>query len=137
MAVRLHFQFYEILPCNYTMYHKDRNSHGCGVLIAIDDSIPSCCIHSSADLELICVQVGMSHPFYLHVCTVYIPPSASLSYFESLLSFFSDILSANTPCILCGDFNFPTICWDTLSGNTPLSYGMLRNTYPKQPISRI
>ena len=76
-------------------------------------------MHSPADLELVCVQVGTSHPFYL--CTVYIPPSASLSYFESVLSFFSDILSANTPCILCGDFNFPTICWDTLCGNTPLS----------------
>ena len=97
---------YEIVPCNYTLYRKDRNSRGGGVLIAIDNSIPSCCMHSPADLELVCVQVGMSHPFYL--CTVYIPPSASLSYFESVLSFFSDILSANTSCILCGDFNFPT-----------------------------
>ena len=66
---------YKILPCNYTMYRKDRNSRGGGVLIAIDNSIPSCCIHSPADLELVCVQVGMSHPFYL--CTIYTPPSAT------------------------------------------------------------
>ena len=30
----------KILPCEYTLYRKDRGSRGGGVLIAVSDSVP-------------------------------------------------------------------------------------------------
>lgn len=86
------------------------------MLIAIDDSIPSSLVSSSSPLEIVrvCIQELTCH-FIL--CTVYVPPNIGLSYFQSLISFLSDILSRSTPCIIVGDFNLPTIYWSTLTGN--------------------
>ena len=44
-----------------------------------------------------------------------------LLYFNSMLSFLSDILCSDSPCIIVGHFNFPNICWSTLTRNSPLS----------------
>ena len=41
----------EILPCEYTLYHKDRRSCG-GVVIAVSDSMPSVLISSPDHEEL-------------------------------------------------------------------------------------
>ena len=68
---------------------------------------------------MIAVHINLTHLFNL--CTVYVPPKSGDSYFNSTLSFLSDILCSDSPCIIVGDFNFPNICWSTLTGNSPLS----------------
>ena len=103
----------EILPSHYAIYRKDRGSHGGGVLVAVDESIPSSLIDSPPNLEIIVVQLGLIYPIIL--CTVYIPPNSSDS-FDTLIPFLTDILSSDTPCFIVGDFNLPDICWSTLSG---------------------
>jgi len=108
----------EILPSHYAIYCKDRGSRGGGVLVAVDESIPSSLIDSPPNLEIIVVQLGLTYPTIL--CTVYIPPNSSDS-FDILIPFLADILSSNTPCFIVGDFNLPDICWSTLSGGSSLS----------------
>ena len=56
----------EILPCEYTLYRKDRGSRGGGVLIAVSDSVPSVLISSPEDLEIITVNIPIT------LCTVYL-----------------------------------------------------------------
>ena len=94
-------------------YRKDRGSRGGGVLVAVDESIPSSLIiDSPPNLEIILVQLGLTYPIILW--TVYIPPNSS-DLFETLIPFLTDILSSNTPC-----FIVPDICWSTLSGCSSL-----------------
>ena len=74
----------EIFPSGYSLYRKDRPSHGGGVLIAVNDSIPSLLISSPPDLEIVSVKIGSNKQFIL--CTVYVCPNCSFSYLVSLLS---------------------------------------------------
>ena len=77
---------YEILTENYTLYRNDRNSSGGGVLVAVNDSIPSSLVYSPSNLKIVCVQIELTSPF--HLCTVYVPPNSDLSYLESVIDFF-------------------------------------------------
>jgi len=65
----------EILPCEYTLYRKDRGSRGGGVLIAVSDSVPTVLISSPEELEIITVNLNfLNGPTTL--CTVYVPPNS-------------------------------------------------------------
>ncbi len=106
----------ETLPCHYSIYHNDRGSCGGGVLIAVDDCIPSSLNSCPSDLEAISIQLGVIHPITLS--TVYVTPKCNDSC-EALLSFLSDTSSAGNPSIIVGDFNLPDIHWPTLSAYLP------------------
>ena len=109
---------HEILPLNFTIYCKDR-AHRCGgVLVAINDSLPSVLVSSPPNLESIVVQIGSSHPFTL--CTIYVPPNSREMY-DMLISFLTDTLSSENPRIIVGDFNLRDICWSSLMGKSPIS----------------
>ena len=71
----------EILPCEYTLYHKERGSRGGGVLIAVSDSVPGVLISSPEELEIITVNVLIT------LCTVYVPPNSGDDYHKNLLSY--------------------------------------------------
>ena len=71
----------EILPCEYTLYHKERGSRGGGVLIAVSDSVPSVLISSPEELEIITVNIPIT------LCTVYVPPNSGDDYHKNLLSY--------------------------------------------------
>ena len=49
---------HEILPCNYSIYRKDRMSRGGGVLVAVNNVFDSVCLPSPSDLEIITVKLG-------------------------------------------------------------------------------
>ena len=110
---------FEILPTHYTLYHNDRSFCGGGVLIAINDSLPSSLISSPSHIEAIAVRINFIHPLIL--CSVYVPPNSGASYFDLLLLYLSELLSSGFPCIIVGDFNLPNICWSTVSGNSTVS----------------
>ena len=107
----------EILPTGFAIYCKDRKSHGGGVLFTIHLSLPSCQLQSPPDLEVAAVQIGVKGNVV--ICVVYIPPTADKSYYLKQLDYLSFILDKYQTLIL-GDFNFPDICWSTLSGQ-PIS----------------
>ena len=65
------------------------------------------------------MNIGISNPLLL--CTVYLPPNPYLSCFKDMIEYLSATLSTNIPCLICGDFNLPGVCWSTLTGNSSLS----------------
>ena len=109
----------EILPSNYFIDRKDRCTRGGGVLIALEESIPSSIIPSPSNLEVISVRIELNVPISL--CTVYIPPTPSDLYIDSLLSYLADFISSSEHVIIVGDFNLPDINWSTLTGTSSLS----------------
>ena len=58
------------------------------------------------------MQIESTNPFY---CVLYI---YHLIHFEAILFLYS---FQNIPCLICGDFNLPGICWSSLTGSTRLS----------------
>lgn len=52
------------------------------------------------------------------ICTVYIPPNSDSDYLNSLFLYLSNLITLRDHIILVGDFNFPDINWDTLSGSS-------------------
>ena len=107
----------EILPYDYSIFRKDRNSRGGGALLAIHISIPTKIIPSPPNLEIIVVEL-------IHVkcivCCVYSPPTVSLTTFTDTLSFLSNLASDHNVLII-GDFNLPDLNWSTLSGSSVMS----------------
>ena len=89
----------EILHSNYILYRNDCESGG--VLIAVHDSIPSSLFSSPSDLEIVCVEFPS---FNSILCTVYVPPNSNESYFCSVTSPVSDLVTNNNCCIIVGDF---------------------------------
>ena len=51
----------EILPSGYSIYRKDRDSRGGGVLLAIKDSISSSRLPSPSDIETVTLQFLFLH----------------------------------------------------------------------------
>jgi len=110
----------EILPNGYSIYRKDRDSRGGGVLLAIKNNITGSQMPSPSDLEIVTVLVSTQNP--LIICAIYIPPNSDDTYHEQLCNYLTDLVNSNTkPIILLGDFNFPDINWTTLSGSSARS----------------
>ena len=106
----------EIIPSKFNIYRKDRKSRGGGVLVAVSESLQSSIIPSPENLELI--SVSITHRHTIIICTVYIPPNSDSDYLNSLFLYLSNLITLRDHIILVGDFNFPDINWDTLSGSS-------------------
>ena len=100
----------EILPSGYSIFRRDRDSRGGGVMLACTDSLPTSLLSlptTPSHLELISIRIDVpSNPFI--ICVLYIPPSASDSYFAAL------VLNTRPTC----DFNCPDIDWALLSATS-------------------
>ena len=107
----------EVLPYDFIVYRQDRASRGGGVLVAVHDSIPSLLLSSPSDLEIVSVKLSV-HNYAL--CAVYVPPHSRESYVV-WIQYLSDIVCSFSNCIIVGDFNFPDVCWSSLSGTSSLS----------------
>ena len=55
------------------------------------------------------------------MCNCYVPPNSSESCLNSLLIYFSDLLSRYDNAIFTGDFNLPDINWSSLSAHSSSS----------------
>ena len=109
----------EILPSNYTLFRKDRVSRGGGVLIAVNNKFTCQAITSPENLEIICIKLIL--PCSITFCVTYVPPSCTAVYYDSLFDFLLQLHHVSDKMIILGDFNFPDIDWDTLSGHFPAS----------------
>ena len=107
----------EILPTNYLIYRKDRKSRGGGVLIAVNDKIPSKLILKHPLLELLSVELSLN-PKLILIC-LYIPPNCSDDYKREVINYLYSL--PEDDLILLGDLNIPDIDWDTLNASTPFS----------------
>ena len=67
-------------------------------------------------MEAVCVILNLPNP--VTVCTVYVPPNSTATYYETLFDFLSNLSNASDQLIILGDFNFPDIDWDSLSSHS-------------------
>ena len=109
----------EIIPSGYTIYRKDTDSRGGGVLLAVKDNITSSQLSSPPHVEILTVLISTSNPFIISV--VYIPPNSSDTNHELLHSYLTNLVNESSPIILLGDFNLPDVNWATYSGSSPKS----------------
>jgi len=98
------------------LFRHDCQSHGGRVLIAVGDKIPCQKLTSPESLEAVYVRLNLPNP--ITVCAVYVPPNSASTYHETLFAFISDLSNNSDKVIIIGDFNFPDIDWDSLSGNS-------------------
>ena len=110
----------EILPCKFTIFRKDRESRGGGVLIAVNECLPCNSIPTPPHIEVIAIRVNLPNK-EISICTVYNPPNADLNYFSDLVHLLKSLSQKEKNLIVVGDFNLPEICWSSLSGNSLLS----------------
>ena len=82
--------------------------------------VSSACLPSPVDLEVISVKISRNQS-QLVMCNCYIPPNSGESYLNSLLIYFSDLLSRYDNVIFTGNFNLPDINWSSLSAHSSSS----------------
>ena len=109
----------EILPQNYSIIRKDRQSRGGGVMFAIKHSKSYQVLLSPPDLELLTISIGS--PTSTIYCLVYIPPNSPDEYIQKYFNYIISLNDMTQNLVLLGDFNFKDINWDSLIGTTPLS----------------
>ena len=80
-------------------------------MVAVNTQLPSTLVTAPADLERIVVHLQQQR---LTVCTLYIPPKASIEYHKKLYNYLNT-LPYNEHVLLIGDFNAPDIKWDIYS----------------------
>lgn len=90
------------------------------MMLAVKHSIPRHALNILMELQTLCVHIGNENSITL--CLVYIPPNSPELHIQSLCDFISTTVShSNNKYLLLGDFNLPTINWDILQGETPIS----------------
>ena len=82
--------------------------------MAVNNSIPVSIVSSPSDLEA--VSVVCSLKFHVTFCVIYAPPNAPDSYHKRLQDYILDLVSSPKHVIVMGDFNYPDISWDRLTG---------------------
>jgi len=115
------------LSSNYTIYRRDRNARGGGILLAINNSFRSCLLHVDKDFEFLICRVSISVNFEMILVLCYRPPNYSDNFFQAVDSklnslFPNENFGSNRSLILLGDLNLPGMQWDTHDFPTPCPY---------------
>ena len=107
----------EVIPEMYTLYRRDRNKHGGGVLIAVRTNLKSFIVPElSTECEVIWVGVKLLGRKTLYLCSFYRPKTSdepSLHKLGESLDRAAQI--PNAYILMGGDFNFPGWEWETLT----------------------
>ena len=109
----------EILDGTYTVFRKDRDGRGGGVLFAVNSTLLS---SRRLDLEstsaqnneiIVCEIITKKSPKLIFVLC-YRPPNNDADFLYNFKTVMENISSAgiNHTCVL-GDFNLPSVNWDT------------------------
>lgn len=107
----------EILHNEYSIYRNDRESRaGGGVMLAVKSSsfISSReVVDLKADIEVISTELITNSKLKFVICCCYRPPNADHSWLEKFNSFMAQLSSRHNNIIICGDFNFPKLRWNS------------------------
>ena len=106
---------HEVFPSGFTVYRKDRNTRGGGVLIAVKNILPTKLIPSPSSLEIITISIDVKHPLIL--CVVYVSPNSYDCYYRHLNEYLTFLSQNYTSIIIVGDFNMPDIDWSSLNAS--------------------
>ncbi|XP_021366929.1 uncharacterized protein LOC110459148 [Mizuhopecten yessoensis] len=106
----------EIFPPEFqqNVYRKDRNKHGGGVFIAVEDNLITCDITSSEDCEVTWCKLTPKQGKPLIIGSFYRPPNTGTQTIEELRSSIQSLgLDIdNHSFILAGDFNLSNMDWE-------------------------
>ena len=107
-----------LLVPGYNIYAvKNRNTHGGGVTIQIQDSMSLLETHSTEMEETLLVSLQYKK-YRFELATVYNPPRTNkLKFVEKLDNFLNDLTSLNCPTVITGDFNIDTHLKNQLQSN--------------------
>ena len=110
----------ELFNNSYTVYRKDRDCRGGGVCIAVsNDILASPCPELDTDTESVWIKIQVAGHKLLHICSFYRPPSEKGEYIDRLRPALETLskkyCKKDLPhVVVCGDFNFPQIDWESL-----------------------
>ena len=114
-----------LFPDGYSIFRRDRNSHGGGVLIGIKTYLSGQLVYLDKKFEfLVCKFQVSSRTCYVLGC--YRPPDNEGGMFSALNRQFLNLKlgeSTSTPILILGDFNLPSIRWDSGLVASPPIYG--------------
>ena len=100
-------------------------------MLAVKNIIPCQLIPSPSNSEVVCIRLNS-----MTCCVSYNPPNSSSANCNNLLNCISNISNSSDRLVLLGNFNFPDINWDTLSGNSPV-YNQLCDLIFSSSLSQI
>ena len=108
----------EVLSTSYSIYRRDRDSKGGGILIAVKSNFFSELIllpynFDNFNIEFLAIRLKFFSKTFFITCS-YIPPHSDESiYFlhTRAITFVSTLLTEDDYLIVCGDFNLANIAW--------------------------
>ena len=89
----------EILPQAYSLYRKDRESRGGGVMLAISNKLSSRQTPSPQNLEVVTVSILLSK-MVVTCCIIYAPPNATVEYHRDLTNYLTTIITLSNPVVI-------------------------------------
>ena len=106
----------EFFPAEYSIYRKDRNRNGGGVLIAVKNDI-QCAELPELDVngELIWIRITTQCGRHVLVCAFYRPDVSDEVGLQMLVTSLQCVAENNSSLLVAGDFNLPGWNWETTS----------------------
>ena len=100
-----------LFPSHFQVYRNDRNIHGGGVFILVENNIPSSQIMIHSPCEAVWVQIHTHNHSNIILGSFYCPPQSPVQVWDDLAHCVSQIRIKfpDTPLLLGGDFNYPGI----------------------------
>ena len=99
----------------YSIFHKDRlHKVGGGILIYIKEGLNPTEIKLNNNHELICIELNLN--IVVRLVLVYRPPNQTAEIDRNLYHTLGEIIE-NKTSIIVGDFNSPSINWESLCSN--------------------
>ena len=103
----------------YNIYRCDRNSRGGGVCILIRKQISCLRLPQITDIqnvEYVAIDLIMNNQM-LRFITVYLPPRSDANKCTATSDIITKYCKVMYPTVIVGDFNLPTIDWNTLTAS--------------------
>lgn len=117
----------EILPNNYNIIHRDRNTRRGGVPLAIKNSIPFKQLPVPDNIEILSVEITLQKQAHI-ICLIYRLPSTDETQDKKILDYLQSF--SNLPNItILGDLNLPDVCWDGYCGVSSISQSFANLAY--------
>jgi len=121
---------------SYNIFRHDRDSHGGGVLIAVNKLNHSSRVDIDSQSELVAVDVYFNRT--VRFVVAYNPDRLNL---QRLDTFFADLTSVTRyrgPCVVLGDFNMPGVDWSGPRFPELSAYNSFAEYYyQSQPITQL
>ena len=122
---------------NYTIFRKDRDHRGGGVLIATKSTLKAHEIVTPGDDEILTLDLYNNSFKLLRIITIYNPNFNNLSKFKSLLKNLTKLVENQNEILLVGDFNLPLAFSTSKIQSFEEKYILFRNFIDKiQPINQ-